>query len=415
MSRSYIHLIEFHISMKFYESHYEDYIQSVKQYNLHPELDAWIHANPSKHHLLDNRILYGPPGSGKYTQCLRIMYPFSPSGLKYDKKINLQTDKYSFIYRISDIHYEIDLSLLGCNPKTIWHEVFMQIVDIISVKTNKMGFILCKNFHMIHTELLDIFYSYIQQYSHSFSNIQIRFILLTEHISFIPNNILRCCRIFPVKRPSIDNYIQTAFLPVSNATPSSTPNTNKLFLSKSPFSAIVRSTAVTEGDITSNLPHNNTNYLTRISNLKRIPYPKEKFKHIMDAIPSESIQNMKEIKSFSLLNTKEDIPSDIFDIICNNIIHEIEYSDQIVFTHFRDVLYDILIYNLDVAECFWTIFIHFIKKGVLEKKDISDIVHKTFFFLKYFNNNYRPIYHLESIFFYIIIKLKKYNECSISM
>ena len=31
-------------------------------------------------------------------------------------------------------------------------------------------------------------------------------------------------------------------------------------------------------------------------------------------------------------------------------------------------------------------------------------------FLRYYNNNYRPIYHLESIMFYIIKKIHNYNE-----
>ena len=31
------------------------------------------------------------------------------------------------------------------------------------------------------------------------------------------------------------------------------------------------------------------------------------------------------------------------------------------------------------------------------------------FFLKYYNNNYRPIYHLESIFFEIVSHIKGYN------
>jgi hypothetical protein len=33
---------------------------------------------------------------------------------------------------------------------------------------------------------------------------------------------------------------------------------------------------------------------------------------------------------------------------------------------------------------------------------VNDILKRSFTFLKYYNNNYRPIYHLESMFFYII-------------
>jgi hypothetical protein len=73
-------------------------------------------------------------------------------------------------------------------------------------------------------------------------------------------------------------------------------------------------------------------------------------------------------------------------------------------------LYDILIYNLDAVECVWYILSHFIEKDKIESEDISDIIEKTYSFLKYFNNNYRPIYHLESMMFYLITKIKKYGN-----
>ena len=43
-------------------------------------------------------------------------------------------------------------------------------------------------------------------------------------------------------------------------------------------------------------------------------------------------------------------------------------------------------------------------------KDVSDILIKCYTSFKYFNNNYRPIYHLESIMFYIIKKIHNYDE-----
>ena len=40
----------------------------------------------------------------------------------------------------------------------------MQIMDSIIAKDNKTGIIVCKNFHCIHNELLEIFYSYMQKF-----------------------------------------------------------------------------------------------------------------------------------------------------------------------------------------------------------------------------------------------------------
>ena len=37
----------------------------------------------------------------------------------------------------------------------------------------------------------------------------------------------------------------------------------------------------------------------------------------------------------------------------------------------------------------------------IQTKDMSEILLKTYNFLKYYNNNYRPIYHLESYLFYL--------------
>ena len=96
-----------------------------------------------------------------------------------EKKMILNSDKYNYSYKISDIHYEIDMGLLGCNAKLVWHELFLQIVDIISVSPNKKGIILCKNFHKIHTELLPLFYSYVQQYNSVLLPFQIKYILIS--------------------------------------------------------------------------------------------------------------------------------------------------------------------------------------------------------------------------------------------
>jgi Cdc6-like AAA superfamily ATPase len=108
--------------MKYYESHYEEYISSVDKYNLHPELVAIYNMFPQKINQLENLIIYGPSGVGKYSQILYLLRRYSPSELKYDKKITITTDKQEYIYRISDIHYEIDMSQLGCNSKLLWHE-----------------------------------------------------------------------------------------------------------------------------------------------------------------------------------------------------------------------------------------------------------------------------------------------------
>ena len=344
--------------MKFYESHYEDYLQAIEKYNIHPEMESVYRRLPSDNKLMQNIIVYGPSGVGKYSQVLKIIKPYSPSELKYDKKITVQTEKGSFIYRISDIHYEVDMSLLGCNSKLIWHELFFQIIDIIAVKHDKMGIIVCKNFHTIHSELLEIFYSYIQHYNHTQSNLKINFIIISEHISFLPKNIINACQVINVGRPTRHSYERIVEI--------KTPDKENI----------------------------------------------AKTKKILDLVELDEIINIKEILSFSLLERAEDLPKDIFNTICDNIVQELLHKKQLSFTDFRDTLYDILTYNLDISECLWYIISFLIRNQYLHEKDISDTLETIFVFLKYYNNNYRPIYHLESIMFYIITKIRNYDELS---
>ena len=365
--------------MKYYETHYEDYINSIERYNLHPEMNKIYNRLPCRLSQFENMIIYGATGIGKYSQVLYLLKKYSPSELKYDKKITASTDKQQYIYRISDIHYEVDMSLLGCNSKLLWHEIFFQIVDIVSVKAEKIGVIMCKNFHLIHAELLEIFYSYIQQYNNSQSTIKIKFIIISEHISFLPSQIINSCQVINMKRPSKERYFQMLTL-------SKLPSTHQC-------------TETTE---------NRTFYKT-ITEYKHSTIDAMKTKNILDSISTEGIINTKELYSFSNIDKIENIPDDIFNIICDKIIVEILKPEKLSFTEFRDVIYDILTYNLDVTECLWYIIKYLVLSDHLKSTDISDILNKTHLFLKYYNNNYRPIYHLESMFFYIINKIHKYS------
>ena len=323
--------------MKFYESHYEDYLQS-----------AYKAKRPAPENLLNipktrNMIIYGPSGVGKYTRSLEIIRKHSPSNLKYDKRITVSTEKTDYTYHISDVHFEIDMSLLGCNAKLVWKELFSQITDIIAVRTEKFGIILCRNFHTIHSELLETFYSYMQR--HNNAHIRIQYILLTEHLSFLPNNILNSCDKVSVGRPTKENYKQIS-------------GTNSA---------------------------------------------------VLNSVNPSDIINGKEVKSFKYIKTGDELPKDIFNLICDNIIDEIRNHNKLSMSGFRETIYDILTYNLDVAECMWYILYHLIHNADLSETDISDMLERTHQFLKYYNNNYRPIYHIESILFYFIIKVHRYE------
>jgi hypothetical protein len=357
--------------MKFYETHFDDYCKSVETFNFHEELIEQINNFPEKLIDFENIIIYGPSGVGKYSQMLYLLKKYSPSLLKYEKKITSIIDKQSYIYKISDIHYEIDMALLGCNSRMLWHEIFQQIVDIVSVKQDKHGIIVCKNFHTIHNELLEILYSYLQQYSNTSSNInqiQIKFVLITEHLSFIPNNIINGCYILRVKRPSKESYI------------GGINNSSKF-----------------GNDITGN------------------DIKKSKILTILDKLKTENFSNIKEINSFHLLKSSNEIPIDNFNTICDNIINEMSIINEcnqknVDIGKFRDNIYDILIYNLDVIDCIWYIFTYFVNEDLFDIGKINVLMEKMFIFLKQYGNNYRAIFHIEFILFSMICTLKVHSN-----
>jgi Cdc6-like AAA superfamily ATPase len=310
--------------MKFYETHFEDYINENQRENLHSKLDKLYLNFPKETSKLHNLIFYGSSGVGKYTQMLKSIKKYSPTELKYEKKISVTYNKQQYYFKISDIHYEIDMSLLGCNSKLLWHEIYLQIIDIISAKADKFGIIVCKYFNDIHSELLENFYSYMQK-NYSIC-VDLKFILLTEEISFIPDNIINCCQVIHIARPTKTSYMKC---------------------------------------------------------IKKLP----------NKIKLENISNIKNLHNYNdelMLQYK---------IICNKIIHNLKNIDEINYLKFRDILYDMFIYNLDISDCIWYILSSLINDKLIQKQHLSPILIKTYCFFQYYNNNYRPIYHMENYLF----------------
>lgn len=313
--------------MKYYETHFEEYINESSTNNLHPKLELIFKKFPAKIEQLSNLIYYGPSGVGKYTQMLRSIKKYSHSGLKYEKKISVLYNKQQYFFKISDIHYEIDMSLLGCNAKLLWHDIYQQIVDILATKIEKIGIIVCKNFHDIQNELLENFYSYMQQ-NLAFS-VDIKFIIISNEISFIPDNILNCCEIINIQRPSKTNYANC--------------------------------------------------------------FNKKTLKNVK----IETIHNNK------LLKHNDCQIFEFHKIIADKIINNMLNFEDIEFLKFRDLLYDIFIYNLDITHCIWYILSSLIIQNKIKKEKMKDVMINAYRFFQYYNNNYRPIFHLENYLLYL--------------
>lgn len=304
--------------MKLIGNHYEDYIIKNKMFE-NPKAMTILKKLPKNISQLKNMIFYGANGIGKYSHMLSSIKQYSPSELKYEKKTNVIYDKEPYHFKISDIHYEVDISLLGCNSKQLWHEIYVHIIDIIysNSKPIKNGIIVCKYFSEIQPELLENFYSYMQKSINQL--IDIKFILLCESISFLPDNILNCCEIVHFSKPK------------------------------------------------------NKNLYT--------------FSH--------------------------------YEIVSNKIYREMVDLKELEFLKLRESIYDIFSYNLSISICIWKILENIVKNNKIKKNIIttthgnginveeekivfSKILIKLYEFLKLYQNNYRPISHVEYFLYYLI-------------
>ena len=112
-----------------------------------------------------------------------------------------------------------------------------------------------------------------------------------------------------------------------------------------------------------------------------------------------SITNIKNLKSkiYNLNNLDKKIVDSIFDYII--------YYQTIKFLELRDKLYEIFIYNLDVHKFTYHLIEKLITTGYLKEQHIDNVFSKLYNFLKLYNNNYRPIYHLERFIFYLCIEI----------
>lgn len=148
--------------MKYFTSKFEEHIIENQKYNIHSNMVEFYNSMNDNFKNQNNLIFYGPSGIGKYTQVLRYIKKYSPTNLRFERKINFNfNNKKQYDFKVSDIHFEIDMALLGCHSKLLFNDIYYHILDILSARPTGYGIIVCKNFHMIHSELLDIFYSYM--------------------------------------------------------------------------------------------------------------------------------------------------------------------------------------------------------------------------------------------------------------
>jgi hypothetical protein len=304
------------------------------------------------HNNFINYIFYGPPCSYKYKNALKLLQHFSPSNLKYEKKLHINLTKTEFYIKISDIHYEIDVENFIYNSKSLWNEIYNIIYNSIASSPIKRGYIVFRNFDKINYDLLDLLYNYMQK--ELFSTLNIKYIIITECVSFIPMKIINICKIINFAKLSKKN-IHT----LCN-------KNNKQF-----FKKLTNTT--------------NTNNDTLITSKVDTIYNKVNNPNIFTYLDISN--NLKYIEQHSA--------------ICNTYINLITNNNYNI-SNIRTLLYDILINHLNSHECFFYIIQSLIINKLINSNKIGDLIFNSIFFFKNYNNNYRPIFHLESFTLYLI-------------
>jgi hypothetical protein len=179
------------------------------------------------------------------------------------------------------------------------------------------------------------------------SAIVIRFILITTDITFLPDNIINCCEKITLKRPS-KNIYNTTF---------------KINL-------------------------NNDFNINKITNIKDI----------------QDIKNIITTNECSYNNIMQTSHHALSNLILNCIINYTELN----LLELREILYDICIYDINIYLCINHIIYQLIQKQLLPIEKLNKVLIKLVDFLKLYNNNYRPIYHLERYILYIICVLNEF-------
>ena len=277
---------------------------------------------PEKISDLPHIIIYGPQNSGKYYYSLSIIRKYSPLLLTSQKKLEIEINKEEYFFKTSDVHYEIDFYLLGTSAKNIWYSFYNHIYDILQTKENKDCIVLIKNFHEIHEDLLNIFYSFLQQ-----NNFNIKFIILTQQYGFIPKNIKNRCLLLKCKKPLVSKILK-----------------------------------------------NNDYYNNFI-------------------FYDNHIEDTNELISF-IIHFKENY---LF----------LKKDKENMFKKLREILYNILVKNYNIHYITSYVIFSFIEMNLI--KDNKLLIQNYYNFIKKYNNNYRPIYHLEKFTLDIIDNLKKLN------
>ena len=306
---------------------------------LSTEQDCSTYTNPYRFKY--NKIFYSNDEKFTYDAIRTDVSRYSESKLRTEHIIPVETTKFTYNMRISDIHYEIDVRLLGCNHRILWDEIYRLIYPIVLSKPVGMrrGIIVLRGFQNVHPDLHSALYGYIQQCRHD-KDVDIVFYIQTTCISFIRDDIRQSCRrVNIIKTPETFEYIKN-YIPIS-------PTKNPQHINNIDMSELVNDKV--HCDIGGRLHVRTCDELVRLIG----------YDYAVD-------------------------------------------KDNNIFTDIRNRLYDILFLDIDMNICLWYITTQVIDLFQTSSVQTSEIINAYIRCFIGHNNNYRPIYHLERFILTIV-------------
>ena len=146
--------------------------------------------------LQEDLIVYGTDGSNKEEAVGAFLESASPSSLKYERKLVCETPKSRFFVRVSDIHYSLDLNLLGPAGLVMWNCIVDQIRGSIAASGKREGLVVCYSVEGYSAEVLNAVGQCIGDLMGR--TVRIFFWFITSSMCCLPRRIAECCAVHRV-------------------------------------------------------------------------------------------------------------------------------------------------------------------------------------------------------------------------
>jgi len=149
----------------------------------------------------EDLIVYGTNGSNKEEVVGSYLESISPSGLKYERKLVCETSRSQFFVRVSDIHYSLDLNLLGPAGLVMWNCIIDRIRESIAASGKREGLVVCYSVEGYSAETLDAIGQCLGDLMGR--TVRVFFWFITSSMCCLPRRIAECCAVHRIPQDRI--------------------------------------------------------------------------------------------------------------------------------------------------------------------------------------------------------------------